>query len=189
MLGIVQDRVLTPGQEWWRERNIVKSKCAGFRCQIHLKSRSGQHLVRMQSLYEEHTCLVATGIDRTIEAGNCDKGLAGKFLRHDFSSWLHPYSRVKFLLVVLTAVSPQTYPFSLGETILSVLLIETTDGRLSEFFRSHLSFRCDHTRDNTPVRVASDRASQHAVAIGIRFMGAILPSLYLSNVFVPHKRR
>src|SRR5262249_12426393 len=38
----------------------------------------------MQSLYEEHAGLVARGIDGTIEAGNCDKGLTGKFTRHDF---------------------------------------------------------------------------------------------------------
>src|SRR5262245_63531580 len=44
----------------------------------------------MQSLYKEHACLVAAGIDGAIEAGNCDKGLTGKFIRHDcLLSFLH----------------------------------------------------------------------------------------------------
>src|SRR6516165_1881989 len=85
MLRIVQDRVVTPRPEGRRKRNIVESARAGFGCQIHLESRSGQHLVRMQSLYEEHACLVATGIDGASEAGNRDKGLSGKSFRHCFS--------------------------------------------------------------------------------------------------------
>src|SRR5262249_51830885 len=64
--------------------DIVKSTCAGFRCQIHLESCRCQHLVRMQGLHEEDACLVATGIDGTVKAGNCDKGLAWNFIRHDF---------------------------------------------------------------------------------------------------------
>jgi hypothetical protein len=42
----------------------------------------------MQSLYEEHACFVATGIDGAIEAGNSDKGLSGKFFRHCLSPQL-----------------------------------------------------------------------------------------------------
>src|SRR6516162_4150489 len=80
MLRIVQDRVVTPRQEGRGKRNIVESARAGFGCQIHLESRSGQHLVRMQSLYEEHAGLVATGIDGAIKARHCNDGLSGKFL-------------------------------------------------------------------------------------------------------------
>src|SRR5262249_15618586 len=74
MFRVVQDRVVTPRQEGRRERNIVEFARTGFGRQIHFESRSGQHLVRMQSLYEEHACLVAAGIDGAIEAGNRDKG-------------------------------------------------------------------------------------------------------------------
>src|SRR5262249_39138963 len=42
------------------------------------------HFVRMQGLHEKYACPVAAGIDGTIEAGNGDKGLTGKFIRHDF---------------------------------------------------------------------------------------------------------
>src|SRR6516165_3186152 len=79
MLRIVQDRVVTPRQEGRRKRDIVESACAGFGCQIHLESRSGQHLVRMQSLYEEHACLVAAGIDGAMKARNRNQGLSRKF--------------------------------------------------------------------------------------------------------------
>src|SRR5215470_8247814 len=82
MFRIVEDRVFTARQEGRRQRNIVEFARAGFGCQIHLESRSGQHLVRMQSLYEEHACLVAAGIDSSIKARNCNKGLAWKGLRH-----------------------------------------------------------------------------------------------------------
>src|SRR6516162_6946074 len=85
MLRIVEDRVFTPRQEGRRQRNIVEFARAGFGCQIHLESRSGQHLVRMQSLYEEHARLVASGIDSSIKARNCDKGLTGKVSCHRFS--------------------------------------------------------------------------------------------------------
>src|SRR6516225_6983589 len=84
MLWIVQDRVVTPRQEGRRKRNIVESARAGFGCQLHLESRSSQHLVRMQSLYEEHACLVVAGIDGAIKARNCNKGLSGKFFLHRF---------------------------------------------------------------------------------------------------------
>src|SRR5499426_63594 len=80
MFRVVEDRVVTPRQEGRRKRNIVESAGAGFGCQIHLESCGRQHFVRMQSLYEEHACLVAAGIDGTIEARNCDKGLSRKFL-------------------------------------------------------------------------------------------------------------
>src|SRR5215510_890317 len=85
MFRIVEDRVFTPRQEGRRKRNIVEAALAGFGCQIHLESRSRQHLVRMQSLYEEHAGPVAAGIDGAVEAGNCDKGLSGRLIRHDFS--------------------------------------------------------------------------------------------------------
>src|SRR5262245_66552098 len=83
MFWIVQDRLVTPRQERRRKRNVVERARAGFGCQIHFESRSGQHLVWMQSLYEEHAGLVTARIDGTIEAGNCDKGLTGKFIRHN----------------------------------------------------------------------------------------------------------
>src|SRR5262249_47712880 len=94
MFRIVEDRVFTPRQEGRRKRNIVKFARAGFGCQIHLESRSGQHLVRMQSLYEEHACLVAAGIDSSIKARNCNKGLAWKVLRHRFISPLLVMDRI-----------------------------------------------------------------------------------------------
>src|SRR5262249_40630798 len=64
--------------------DIIESAGAGFRCQIHLESCSRQHFVRMQGLHEEYACLVAAGIDGAIETRNCDKGLTGKFIRHNF---------------------------------------------------------------------------------------------------------
>src|SRR5262245_33804551 len=67
MFRAVEDRMIATGQERRRERHIVESARTGFGCQVHLESRSGQHLVRMQGLYEEHACLVATGIDAAIE--------------------------------------------------------------------------------------------------------------------------
>src|SRR5262249_50286016 len=69
-----------------RKRNIVEFARAGFGCQIHLESRSGQHLIRMQSLYEEHACLVAAGIDGAVIARNCNEGLSGKCFWHRFST-------------------------------------------------------------------------------------------------------
>src|SRR6516162_860186 len=84
MLRIVQDRVVTPRQEGRRKRNIVESACAGFGRQIHFESSGGQHFVRMKSLYEEHACLVATGINGAIEARNGNQGLSGKFSCHRF---------------------------------------------------------------------------------------------------------
>src|SRR5262245_6052427 len=84
MLGIVQDRVVTSGQERWCERDIIEFAGACFGCQIHLESCGGQHFVWMQGLHEEYACLVAAGIDGTIEAGNCDKGFTGKSIRHSF---------------------------------------------------------------------------------------------------------
>src|SRR5262245_60419748 len=56
------------------------------RRQIHLESCGRQHFVRMQCLHEEYACLVAAGIDGTIEAGNCDKGLTGSLFDIIFSS-------------------------------------------------------------------------------------------------------
>src|SRR5262249_6244560 len=85
MFWVVEDRVIATGQEGRRERHIVEAARTGFGRQIYLESCGGQHFVRMQSLYEEHACLVATGIDGAIEAGNCDKSLSGKFCRHCFS--------------------------------------------------------------------------------------------------------
>src|SRR5262249_44174033 len=75
MFRVVEDRVIATGQEGSRERHIVESARAGFGRQIHFESCGGQHFVRVQSLYEEHACLVATGIDGAIEAGNRDKCL------------------------------------------------------------------------------------------------------------------
>jgi hypothetical protein len=44
----------------------------------------------MQGLDEEYACLVATGIDGTIEAGNSDNGLTGKVVRHEFLLYVVP---------------------------------------------------------------------------------------------------
>src|SRR5262245_43419074 len=80
MLRIVQDRVVTPGQEGRRKRNIVEAASAGLGCQIHLKSRSGQHFIRVQSLYEEYARLVAAGIDGSIKARDCNERLARQYV-------------------------------------------------------------------------------------------------------------
>src|SRR5215471_17240421 len=107
MFRIVEDRVLTPGQEGRRKRNIVERAHAGFGCQIHLESRSGQYLERMQSLYEEHARLVAAGVDGTIKARNCNKGLSGKSIRHNLlvsSMWIE--TTMQFTLIKFTNAYP-----------------------------------------------------------------------------------
>src|SRR5262245_46559958 len=93
MFRVVEDRVIASGQEGRRERHIVESARTGFGRQIHFESCGAQHFVRMQSLYEEHACLVAAGIDGAIEAGNRNKCLSEKFIRHHF-----------LLLVLLSAI-------------------------------------------------------------------------------------
>jgi hypothetical protein len=75
--------MVTSGQEGWRERDFIESAGAGLRCEIHLESCGRQHFIGMQGLHEEDAGLVAAGIDGAIEAGDCDKGLTRKFVRHD----------------------------------------------------------------------------------------------------------
>src|SRR5215813_13170211 len=96
MPGIVQDRVVTSGQERWCERGLIESEGAGFRRQIHLESCGRQHFVRMQGLHEEYACLVAAWINGTIETGNGDNRLTRKLFRHDCS----PASSDRKILVV-----------------------------------------------------------------------------------------
>jgi hypothetical protein len=85
MLGIVQDRVVTSGQKWWCERDIIESDGAGFRRQIQLELCGREHFVPMQGLHEGFACLVATWINGTIETGNGDNRLSRKRFRHDWS--------------------------------------------------------------------------------------------------------
>src|SRR5215469_13871110 len=85
MVGIVVNGLAASRQEWRLQRIEVQTKRTSFGSQVHLEASGYEDFVRMQSLGEEQARLVASRIDRPIEARDRNENPARESPCHDLS--------------------------------------------------------------------------------------------------------